>query len=335
MSVLRAFPLSLLPLNKLQTNYLGSITQGKKRMPPLCKHCGQPVWGEYITAMGETWHPVHFRCADCGLPISGDKFQVFQGQPYHVACYLASEAPRCVYCQKPLIGRYLVDGWGNKFCEEHQKQYPHCSFCSRLIPPQQQTPGWKFDESLRCVVCRFTAVETAEQAQVLFTRLKEWIRQQGFRFNQTPLRLELCSRTKLEQLLHGRTHVHLQGVTLSSKEMENGRVVSSRIDGVAVLSGMPANLFSGVVLHELGHVWLIVHGIENLPPWAEEGFCQLLSHRYYTTLTTPEARHRATDVEDNGDPIYGEGFRRIRALSERMGFQRFVETLRTTKRLPL
>ena len=305
-------------------------------MAPVCKHCGKPVWGEYITAMGETWHPAHFLCAGCGRPIEKrEKFQIFQEKPYHVACYLEYEAPRCIYCHKPLIGRYLVDGWGNKYCEEHQKQYPHCSFCNRLIPPQQQTPGWQLDESLRCKVCRFTAVETADQALELFTQLKQWIGQQGFRFNQLPLRLELCTRAKLQQLLPNRSAIHPLGVTLSSKQMQNGRVLSSRVDGVAVLSGMPANLFSGTVIHELGHVWLVVQGIENLPPWAEEGFCELLSHRYYTSLTTPEARYRATNIADNSDPVYGEGFRRIRALSQRTGFQRFVETLRTTKRLPL
>ena len=41
------------------------------------------------------------------------------------------------------------------------------------------------------------------------------------------------------------------------------------------------------------------------------------------------------NIEKNPDPVYGEGFRRVRAIAERMGFQKFVEMLRTTKRMPM
>lgn len=331
-----------------------------------CKYCGQAVWGEYVTALGETWHPEHFLCAGCGQPLMGGKFQVVQGKPYHLACYLAYQAPRCaycgkpiaesyvesegkryheacyrdhvvshcIYCHKPLIGRYLVDAWGDKFCMEHQQEYPACSFCGRLIPPQQQTSGWRLNESMRCPICRSTAIESAEQAQVLFSQLKQWISQQGFRFNQLPLRLELCDRSRLERLLQGRSTVHPLGVTLSSSQMQGRKVLSSRVEGVAVLQGMPATLFAGVVLHELGHVWLIVHHIESLPLWAEEGFCQLLSHRYYSGLDTPEARYRAASIEKEADPIYGNGFRNVQRIAQRVGFEQLVETLLTTKSLP-
>jgi hypothetical protein len=333
---------------------------------PFCHYCGQPVLGRYISALGATWHPEHFLCAGCGQPIADAQFQVAQGTPYHQACYLVSQAPRCaycgqpiagsytqsdgkpyhtecfrehivphcVYCQKPLLGKYLVDAWGNKYCPEHQDEYPHCSFCGRLIPPEQQTVGWNVYGSERCFVCRSTAIDVIEQAQPLFQECKQWIAGQGFRFNQLPLRLELRERAALLSMLHGRAVNHPLGVTLSSRRMQNGYALSSQIEGVAVLQGMPATLFAGVVLHELGHVWLTVHGIEHLPPWAEEGFCQLISYRYYTGLNSPEARYRASSLEAESDPIYGAGFRHVRALAERMGFGPFVETLRTTRRLP-
>jgi len=103
---------------------------------------------------------------------------------------------------------------------------------------------------------------------------------------------------------------------------------------VAVLRGLPAALFQGVTVHELGHVWLIVHGIQNLPSWAEEGFCELLSYRYYNELNTPESRYHASAIEHNPDPVYGEGFHRVRAIADGMGFPRFIATMQATKRLP-
>lgn len=333
---------------------------------PRCHFCGQPARGRYIQALGAIWHPEHFLCAGCERPIEEEQFQVAQNRPYHHACYLALQAPRCaycgqplagsyvrsaekpyhrqcfrehvvprcIYCQKPLLGRYQVDAWGERYCAEHQQQYPHCSFCGRLIPPGQQTAGWQAYGSERCSVCRSTAVDAIEQAQPLFQECKQWIAGQGFRFNRLPLRLELHERACLLAMLQGRAVNHPLGVTLSTRHIQNGSVYSSSIEGVAVLQGMPALLFAGVVLHELGHVWLTVHGIESLPPWAEEGFCQLLSYTYYTGQPTPEARYRASQLEAESDPVYGEGFRRVRALAASSGFERFVETLRVSRRLP-
>jgi hypothetical protein len=332
----------------------------------LCKYCGQRVWGNYINALGANWHPEHFLCSGCGHPLLEQAFQVVDGKPYHDACYLTYQAPRCaycgqpisgvyqkydgrsyhsdcyrehvalrcVYCQKPLTGQYMIDAWGDHYCPEHQDQYPRCSFCSRLIPPAQQTPGWNAYGVTRCAICHAQAIEVVEQAQPLFQECKQWIARQGFRFHQLPLRLELHNRATLMKMLQGRSINHPLGVTLSSRQMRNGVLYSSHVEGVAVLQGMPPALFAGVVLHELGHVWLTVHQVEQLPAWAEEGFCQLLSYRYYQNLNTPEARYHAERLEDATDPIYGEGFRSIRALANRLGFQHFIEILQTTRRLP-
>lgn len=366
---------------------------------PLCKYCGRTLWGGYINALGASWHPEHFLCAGCGRPLASAAFQIVKGKPYHDACYLAYQAPRCaycsrpiagsyqeydgrsyhsecyrehagprcaycnlpiagsyqkhggrsyhsecyrehvaarcVYCHKPLQGTYLIDAWGDKYCSEHQEQYPRCTFCSRLVPPQQRTPGWNAYGVTRCTICHASSIEAVEQAQPQFQACKQWISGQGFRFNQLPLRLELHDRPTLMRMLQGRSINHPLGVTLSTRQMRNGFAYSSHIEGVAVLQGMPPTLFAGVVLHELGHVWLTVHQIEQLPPWAEEGFCQLLSYRYYSGLSTPEARFHAEQLASASDPVYGQGFRTIRALADKLGFQRFVEILQTTRRLPV
>ena len=116
--------------------------------------------------------------------------------------------------------------------------------------------------------------------------------------------------------------------------MLNGRETHTNVDGVAVLEGLPTPLFDGVVAHELGHVWLIVHGIKGLPQWAEEGFCELLTYRYYKQMNTPESRYRTESMEKNPDPVYGEGFRRVRAIADRVEFSHLLNTLQTSGRLP-
>lgn len=333
---------------------------------PICKQCGQPIWGEYITALGAHWHPEHFLCTACGRPIGSDGFQLYDDKPYHAACYLEYVAarcaycgrpiegkyithqgasyhpecyrehvlPRCVYCGQPLINEYLVDYWGNKYCKRHKEEYPACAFCGRLVPStQQELPSPSYG-SVRCPICRSSAIETSAQAQPIFTRLKQWVSSQGLRYNNLSIHLRLYDRSRLLELLRNSTETRALGVTLSTTQMQNGHTLRTAVEGVAILQGMPATLFQGVTIHELGHVWLVVQNIRNLPLWVEEGFCQLLSHRYYANLATDEAGYHATNIERDPDPIYGDGFRHVKAVADAMDFEQLIEALQTSKRMP-
>lgn len=298
---------------------------------PICKGCGQPIWGEYLRALGAQWHPEHFVCGGCHQPVRDASFLTHQGVPYHTECYSRLIAPRCAYCGRPLMGEYLVDHWGTKYCKHHQGEYPACSYCGRLVPPEQQEAG---AESVRCSVCRSSAIDAAEEARPIFSQLIRWVSSQGLMYHNLRLSLELCGRAKLAQLLQERNQPHSLGATTSATYTQNGQVIRTEINGIAVLQGLPSMLFQGVTIHELGHVWLVVHGVQGLPSWAEEGFCEYLSHRYYMDVNTPESRYHAICIEQNKDSIYGGGFRHIRSLVDAYGFARFLEILRTTKRLP-
>ncbi|MBV9232139.1 MAG: hypothetical protein JOZ18_22705, partial [Chloroflexi bacterium] len=221
---------------------------------PICKRCGQPILGSYFTALGATWHPEHFVCAACGLPITETSFHVYQDAPYHVECYTNQVAPRCAYCNKPLVGEYLIDHWGTLYCTEHQHEYPPCAFCGRLVSPQQREQGPGSSESIRCPICRASAVETSAEAEPLFRQVKQWVSSQGLTYNNLPLSLVLCGRARLAQLLSERSHVHALGATVSSTYRQNGHPVRTEVSGVAVLQGLPATLFQGITVHELGHV---------------------------------------------------------------------------------
>ena len=300
---------------------------------PVCKGCGQAIRGAYITALGDTWHPEHFLCAACHRPIGEATFYQHQGQAYHTECYRREVAPRCAYCGRPLLGQYLVDHWGTRFCPEHQGQFPSCRFCGRLVPPHHQGSDSQ-TEGVRCPVCRASAIDYIAQARPIFARLVQWVNGQGLMYNNLNLRIELRNRKQLAQLLREPGDTQSLGATLHTTYTENGRVVRTEVNGVAILRGLPSTLFQGVTVHELGHAWLAVHGVTDLPRWAAEGFCELLSFRFYTQMNTPESRYHATCIEQQTDPVYGEGFRRLRALAEAVGFPRLIETLRTAKRLP-
>jgi hypothetical protein len=297
----------------------------------ICKGCGQPIRGNYLSALGATWHPEHFVCASCGRPINTARFQVHEGKPYHSECFSNQIAPRCAYCNKPLVGEYLIDHWGTQFCAEHKDQYPRCAYCGRLVPPHDREPG---AETVRCTICRGAAIETKEQAQPLFRQVVQWVNGQGLRYNNLPIHLELCGRATLAKYMQGRDLPDALGATAGKFYTENGRIVRAEVSGVAILLGLPSTLFRGVVAHELGHVWFVTQSIQRVPSWAEEGFCELLAYRYYSELNTPESRYHAEAIERNPDPVYGNGFRQVRTLADSIGFQRLIEVLSTAKQLP-
>jgi hypothetical protein len=342
---------------------------------PICQQCGQPILGQYITALNAVWHPEHFLCAACHRPIGDSSYNVQDGRPYHTQCFIERFAPRCAWCGKPLSGRYLqaegksyhpecyrehvvprcaycdapltgeylVDAWGTKFCKRHQQEFPACEFCGRLIPPAQQekvVPGDpRAPQSVRCPICRSRAIENMAQARPLFDEVARWAETQLPAFAGASLRLELVDRATLTRYMRGMSasqtsEPHTLGVTLSTTHTLNGREVRTEVNGIAVLRGLPTPLFQGTVAHELGHAWLVMQGIKGLPPWAEEGFCEMLSYRYYSYLHTPESRHYAGNIERNPNPVYGDGFRRVRATIDRLGFQNYVTALSSTKRLP-
>lgn len=296
--------------------------------------------GPYISALGADWHPNHFLCAACHQPIGEASFNLHDGQPYHPRCYIERVLPRCAYCNAPLTGEYLVDAWGTKLCKKHQEEYPACEFCGRLIPPsQQERSDPRVFQGNRCAVCRARAIASDQQARPLFEEVLRWARPQLPGFPNIPIKLELCDRATLAGYIQGQVRTqgsepHMLGVTRSTQMMLNGREVRTDVDGIAVLRGLPTPLFQGVVAHELGHVWLATQGITGLAPWLEEGLCELLAYRYYTYLNTPESHHYAQRIEQNSHPIYGEGFRKVRATVKRLGFLNYVTKLRDNKQPP-
>lgn len=304
---------------------------------PICKYCGQPIMGEALSALDATWHPEHFLCAYCGRTIREPAFNVQDDKPYHTACFREHLLPRCAYCDEPLVGEYLRDYWGTVFHRRHEKEFPRCAYCGRLVPPSQQERGPHKVDAIRCPICRSTVIETREEAQQPYHRAKQWVGSQGLRYNNLPLKLEIVNRETLAHYLdeRGESEPHSLGATMSETRTVNGRVMSTEVSGVAVLAGLPELLFQGVVVHELGHVWLVVQGVQNLPSWQEEGFCELLSYRFYGDVNTLEGRYRAENIERNPNPVYGEGFRRVREYANRVGFQRLLDELQATKRLPL
>lgn len=160
-------------------------------------------------------------------------------------------------------------------------------------------------------------VNTAIEARPLFDEVCRWAARLGMRFNGIPVRVRLTGTGR-----HRPGHL---GCTLHSRSWRGRKLLTNRIRGIQIAKGLTPLEFQGVVAHELGHVWLALRQLW-LPTIWEEGFCELLAHRFYVEAGTPESLQLAREIEFNPDPVYGGGFR---ALRERLGAGGLEGILRT------
>jgi len=298
-----------------------------------CRQCGCPIVGSYVNALGHFWHPNHFTCQGCGRPIGDGEFHTHQGGTYHSECFARQVAPKCAYCKKPLTKAFVKDYWGLQFCTEHRGQFPPCAYCSRLVDPAHDG-GSASKGGIRCVLCKKHAVEDQKEAELLFREAVAWCAQQGVDVRGLRFPLEICGRSTLNAYFGGSGGAQHLGVTRTSRTSIIGVVSKTEIIGVAILLGLPKTLFRGVAAHELGHAWLRINNIGGLASSAEEGFCELLAFRQYMQIDTIESRYYANGMEQNPDPTYGGGFRRVREIALRGGFQQLLTSLRSNRSLP-
>lgn len=68
-----------------------------------CAACDRPIFGKVINAMRKAWHPEHFACAQCEQELASITFFEHNGRPYCEKDYHELFAPRCAYCNGPIL----------------------------------------------------------------------------------------------------------------------------------------------------------------------------------------------------------------------------------------
>lgn len=241
----------------------------------------------------------------------------------------------CPICNAPLIRFHQEDAWGNHYCERHAREYPRCTCCQRLICDRLTGGGVAYrDQRLVCNLCRKTAIDTKEQAKPYIEAVAAWMYQQGFTFQHLALRIELVYRHDLISRSEHQGSGEPQGMIFKTTFTGGGKAPRRKVDGVAILKGLSRHVMEGVAVHELGHAWLFLHGVDGLGAPIEEGFCNLLSHLYHRGFNTDEARFCMKIIELDPDPVYGDGFRAVNAAVQRYGLSQIVDYLRRYRRLP-
>lgn len=68
-----------------------------------CAACNKVILGKVISALNKQWHPEHFTCASCDAELGHITYYESNGRPYCEKDYNELFAPRCAYCNGPIL----------------------------------------------------------------------------------------------------------------------------------------------------------------------------------------------------------------------------------------
>lgn len=250
----------------------------------------------------------------------------YEDRKYHPSCYRQFVQTKCDVCQQGLDGAWFVsDPWGNNAHTHHGNEpTASCSCCQRIISKETSNGGRRFpDGRIICGICQTSSVTKGGQIPTALHRVLNDLQQvmtvQGF---QGRIDVHLANREELTIRAQGAgcAHGNFHGLTTTTRITTDIVVMEHEI---TLLHGLPDLQFRGVLAHELLHVWLNEAGLQ--PPMdLMEGFCNLGSHAVYIKAP-PKDREFATvlleQMEQDPDPVYGDGYRTMKAILQRQGWQ--------------
>lgn len=226
---------------------------------------------------------------------------------------------RCVICGKPLVGTYRVDKWGQRACVEHN--VVPCSSCGRMSRPEDTHLP---DGRTVCSFCIGKTVRKAEHIEWVYSRVVE-IFERNFLTLPGKIPVEIVDAQRMLSLYNNPAlgGAIPSGLTVSGGSGFFGSKMNHK---VYMIDNLHKVIFGGVLAHELLHVWQNDHHIK-LPNALCEGFCNLGTYLFYTYLDNELSQKHAELMLANPDPIYGEGFRQVKAVFEDEGCRNLEKTV--------
>ncbi|MBN1863610.1 MAG: hypothetical protein JW808_01780 [Victivallales bacterium] len=291
------------------------------------------------------------RCSVCGKRISGRYIKDNSGRMFcSKACYERT-LPKCAVCGRPA----KFSSGGEHFCSEkcQQSKWPRCSHCGkRSNGGVKRGTGRKFlcsecaalprcfscgmpgdfgrfaDGRHICKACNRTSVNDLAAARDIAEEVRALMREKLGLGTDNPIEYSLVPQDELK----GKTTHEAQGIELGlyrfeqmvesttttttflgKTESRTDEEVKGESHKIYFLFGIPENRFREVAAHELAHDWMqkFYPQIDDLK--VKEGWAEFVASRVNILYGRPEMNMR---MQENPDPIYGEGFRMFKKISE-------------------
>lgn len=290
----------------------------------ICPDCHKVVPAlEAVEIGGKYYHKSCRICYKCGKVIDNDFLdskQEFEGHNYHFNCLHSDQI--CCICGKK-TNRYVRDYWGNVACEEHGDI---CQYCGRIFKKGQPFKYTYIQDGERiiqerqiCDKCAQSIVKTPEQIERCRSEVMSVFKAFGITGIPDDIPISLSDM---------REESEKQGKGIWG--LNYGRISSSRSRyscEISIHENLPYLVFKGVLAHELLHSWIALYAI-RLPANEEEGLCNLGKFLILKQEKSKEADYLIQwALEENKDPIYGDGYRLMKKRLEKLGWKGLMDAL--------
>lgn len=304
--------------------FAGALSQIK------CDYCDKVISGQYIGSDGKAYHDncytdhIQPRCDYCEDVING-AYNILDNKQYHPDCYTNHVLPKCDICSQPLDGQYLSDFWGNEYHESHVDELEECSSCGRLICDRLTRGGYRLNDYRQiCNLCNATAIIHEFDIQSSRNFVMMLLESEGILGVPRDVPITLVDAPSLKRLSKINSDA-MQGFTDQQAQTINGRVVS-RESHIYILSHLPKIVFQSVLAHELLHVYLFENNL-RLRSDIREGFCNLGSELIYKSTNSEFSSFRLQNMQENQDPDYGVGYRKMSAILHKKGWRYILNNI--------
>lgn len=291
-----------------------------------CNECGREITGSYFETGSHFYHPTCFTCAHCGEPIK-DAFLVYKHGNYHKRCFEDHVALRCVVCGGIIQGDYLIDYWGDGYHKSHQGVVSQCDFCQRFIYGELLDGMVRLPDDRRlCGKCAPSSIASTGKVRLIFAKAAEVLASNGMEVDIAQIEILLVGTDELKRVASSSSHDTKGFSDYLVKKNIFGQVKSESIK-VYLLNGMPRTQMTSTAAHELAHVWQFQNGRLDQDPAVSEGSCNFAAYLVLRALGGENADFVIDNMLKDPDPVYGEGFRRVKRYAEKEGLQAWLKLL--------
>ncbi|NIO28577.1 MAG: protein DA1 [Candidatus Latescibacteria bacterium] len=292
-----------------------------------CKACGEQITGSYFETGRNYYHPHCFTCEYCTEPIE-ESYVVYKGKNYHRACFEKHVAIRCSVCNEIIKGEYFLDHWGNAYHKHHEEKIIRCDFCNRFIVGNLIKGMVRYPDGRHlCGKCSVSAVTELEIASSLMFDVAKQLGKFGLHVDPREIELHLVGQDKLRELSSDRSGDTTGFTDYAINKNLFGHVKYQSIK-VYVLYGMPKVQMISTLAHELTHVWQFINGQLKQEQALSEGSCNFASYLVLRKIGGREGEFIIENMLNDKDPIYGEGFRRVKRYAEKNGLASWLKLLK-------
>lgn len=226
---------------------------------------------------------------------------------------------RCMICHEEITSSYQTNKWKQVVHSYHEIR--SCTSCGRFVNSEDIHLS---DNRHICSYCAPAIVKSKLQAQWVEQQVRPLFAKNGINIPAN-IPLEIVTSRRMADIQH-RHEIILTQLGLTITQEVSGLLLRKIKHRIYILEGLHKILFAGTLAHEYLHAWQNEQSIHLPPPYCE-GFCNLGSFIVYRNIGNTMARFLYEQMRDSPDPIYGEGFRQIKAIYDSKGGKDLIKTM--------